>query len=66
MSMDYVKTHYRVPAKRGAKVIFEGNNGIITGARGAYLKVRIGKLSQYCHPLELDYIHSQWDKKFHK
>ena len=31
MSMDYIRRHYSVPAKRGGKVKFQGKTGTILG-----------------------------------
>lgn len=41
MSMDYIRRYYGVPAKRGARITFEGKPGVITGSRGQYLIVRL-------------------------
>lgn len=41
MSLKYIREHYKVPAKRGLKVIAQGQNGIIVAARGTYLRIRI-------------------------
>lgn len=47
MSMQYIRETYGVPAKRGCRVKFTGNPhkcpqfGIITGACGQYIKVRM-------------------------
>ena len=44
MSMDYIRRAYSVAAKRGGRVRFENDgdtrDGVIVGARGAYLRVR--------------------------
>jgi len=40
MSLKYIRTHYGVPAKKGMKVIFNGQSGHITGAKGAHLRIR--------------------------
>ncbi|UVS77348.1 hypothetical protein Actkin_01057 [Actinokineospora sp. UTMC 2448] len=32
MNGDYVRSHYQVPAKRGGRVVFGGQPGVITGA----------------------------------
>lgn len=49
MSMEYIRKHYGVPAKRGGRVRYtpDGNRylaheGVIVGSRGAYLRVRMG------------------------
>lgn len=41
MSMDYIRRYYGVPAKRGGRVIANGKPGVIVGAQGQYLRVRI-------------------------
>lgn len=41
MSFDYIRERYKVPAKRGARVTYEGRPGTVTGFRGAYIKVRL-------------------------
>jgi hypothetical protein len=66
MSMEYIRKHYGVPAKRGARVMFApyGNQylsseGIITGSRGAHLRIRMGdeKKSGIYHPTcDLEYL----------
>ena len=40
-NMDYIRKKYKVPAKRGMKVIAQGHNGTIVGARNGYLRIRI-------------------------
>jgi hypothetical protein len=59
MSMEHIRKHYGVPAKRGGKVRFtpDGNRhlaheGVIVGSRGAYLKIRMGdeKTCRYLSP----------------
>lgn len=44
MSMEYIRQHYGVPAKRGARVQFTSAEhavrGTIVGSRGQYLRVR--------------------------
>lgn len=45
--MDYIRTCYGVPAKRGGRVIYHGDpdgtskKGTITGSRGSYLRIRL-------------------------
>ena len=46
MSMKYIRDYYGVPAKRGAKIVWRDSNnkihdGVIVGARGQYIRVRI-------------------------
>lgn len=44
MSLDYIRRHYNVPAKKGGRIRFTDSNGYIwegriTSARGTYLRV---------------------------
>ncbi|KTC71467.1 hypothetical protein Lqui_2124 [Legionella quinlivanii] len=58
MSMQYIRRYYKVPAKRGQKVIANGQLGVITGSRGAYLRIRLEKekKSSLYHPIwEMQY-----------
>ncbi len=41
MSMEYIRKTYDVPAKRGAMVLYKGKPGIITGSRGAHLRIKL-------------------------
>jgi hypothetical protein len=46
MSMDYIRSYYKVPAKRGARVEYLATDGellqaTITGSRGQYLRARL-------------------------
>lgn len=65
MSLEYIRNAYGVPAKRGQRVHYTGNQnapsryGTITGASGAHLKIRMDgdRLSQPYHPTwELEYL----------
>jgi hypothetical protein len=44
MTMDYIRGHYNVPAKRAGRIRFTGEtparDGTILGAKGQYLSVR--------------------------
>lgn len=40
MSMEYIRKHYGVPAKRGVVIQFCGKPCVITGSSGAYLRVK--------------------------
>lgn len=56
MSMEYIRRVYGVPAKRGMRVVFDGNGqnmaGTITGSSGQYLLIRITgqQQSKLFHP----------------
>lgn len=41
MSMEYIRRTYGVPAARGAKVVADGQPGVITGSAGQYLRIRL-------------------------
>ncbi|MFI5839425.1 hypothetical protein ACIA8K_06895 [Catenuloplanes sp. NPDC051500] len=41
MSLAYIRQRYAVPARRGARVVAAGQLGVITSARGAYIRVRL-------------------------
>lgn len=66
MSMEYIRKHYGVPAKRGGKVKFVPYwnrylecEGVIVGSRGAHLKIRMGdeKRAGFYHPTcDLEYL----------
>lgn len=40
MSFDYIRKSYGVPAKRGARVTYEGNPAVITSSKGKYIRLR--------------------------
>ncbi|WP_197747585.1 hypothetical protein [Mycolicibacillus koreensis] len=50
--MEYVRSHYGVPAFRGQAVEVDGRQGVITGSDGQYLRVRLDgeKHSVRAHP----------------
>lgn len=57
MSMEYVRTYYGVPARRGLRVTVDGRPGVITRATH-YVFVRFDGLrfSRPCHPTwRIDY-----------
>jgi hypothetical protein len=67
MSLSYIRTTYRVPAKRGQRVRYTGDRGpkakpregVIVGAEGAHLRIRMDgdSFSNIYHPTwELEYI----------
>lgn len=50
MSMEYIRKTYNVPAKRGAKIMFQDHlkqwhDGTIVASRGQYLRVKIPTLT---------------------
>lgn len=67
MSLEYIRTAYNVPAKRGQRVRYTGDkgpkvgarDGTITGAHGAHLRIRMDgdSFSNIYHPTwELEYL----------
>lgn len=57
MSLEYIRTYYRVPARRGGRVEYTGDKGqdrrgTITGSRGAHLLIRLDddKRTYVFHP----------------
>lgn len=40
MSMAYIRKAYGVPAKRGAKILYNGNTYVITSTHGPHLRVK--------------------------
>lgn len=41
MSMEYIRNHYNVPAKRGGRVKFGDREGTIIGSHGAKLRIKL-------------------------
>lgn len=66
MTMAYIRKHYSVPAKRGARVRYtsggdEVMEGRIVGSVGNYLRVRFDgkRRSLRCHPTwQMEYLES--------
>lgn len=67
MSLSYIRHHYRVPAQKGGRVRYTGDKGpkakpregVITGAKGAHLRIRMDgdSFSNSYHPTwELEYL----------
>lgn len=58
MSFDYIKSYYGVDAKRGQRVVANGKPGVITGADGQYVTIRLDgeKHAKPYHPIDgIDY-----------
>jgi hypothetical protein len=53
MSAAYVRGYYKVPAKRGGRVIADGKPGVIVGFSGQYIRVRLDgeKVARSWHPV---------------
>lgn len=57
-SLDYVRRVYGVPAKRGMRVVADGQPGVITSGDGAHIRIRLDgeKHSAPWHPTwRIDY-----------
>ena len=54
MSLEWVRSRYGVPARRGVRVIFDGRPGRITSARGGHLRILLDGSK---HPVP---VHPRW------
>lgn len=65
MRMKRIRDYYRVPAKRGMRVIVDGEPGVITGTTSGsmYIRVRFDdnpKFTVPCHPTwEVQYLNGE-------
>ena len=57
MSLEYIREYYGVPAKRGEPVAYRGTPGVVTGASGPHVNVRLDgqKHSLPYHPTDLEW-----------
>lgn len=55
--LEYVRSYYGVPAKKGKVVSYNGTLGVITGASGPHVKVKLEgeKHVRIYHPLDIKY-----------
>lgn len=55
--LEYVRNYYGVPAKKGKIVKYKDKLGVITGASGPHVKVRLDgeKNALPYHPTDLNY-----------
>lgn len=55
---DYIRNYYGVPAKRGARVEYQGKLGTVTGTSGPHVTVKLdgSKLSFPYHPTDLRWL----------
>jgi hypothetical protein len=50
---EYIRDHYRVPARRGGRVKFRGEPGRVVGTSGPHLRVRLDSgATLVLHPTE--------------
>lgn len=57
MSMEYIRKTYKVPAKRGGRIRFQGREGVIVGARDARLRARF-------HGIGIVALHPAWEIEY--
>jgi len=43
-SLEYVRNYYKVPAKKGGRVVAYGKPGVITGGQGQYVLIKLDTL----------------------
>uniref|UniRef100_A0A6M3LP62 Uncharacterized protein n=1 Tax=viral metagenome TaxID=1070528 RepID=A0A6M3LP62_9ZZZZ len=55
--LEYIRDYYKVPATKGKIVSYRGKLGVITGASGPHVKVRLEgeKIAKPYHPSDLKY-----------
>ncbi len=55
--LEYIRDYYGVPATKGKIVSYEGKLGVITGASGPHVKMKLEgeKKAQIYHPTDLKY-----------
>lgn len=58
MSMEYIREHWQVPAKRGMRIKFRGRPATITGSRDALLLVRFDDDDKWLGPMR---VHPTWE-----
>lgn len=62
MSLDYIRDHYGVPARRGARIQYTGGGytarGTVVGARNQYLRVRFDGAE------EIHTLHPTWKVEY--
>jgi hypothetical protein len=58
VSFDYIRRTYKVPAKRGARVRFNGLPGRIVGSKSSHLRVRIDGSNR---PIT---VHPTWEMEY--
>ena len=69
MSMDYVRSTYNVPAKRGARVRYTDHRartheGTIVSARGGKLRVRMDAGSYWTDKRRIAIFHPTWQLEY--
>lgn len=57
MSFEYIEQTYGIIVKKGDRVKYEGKEGIIVSASGAYLEIRWDgeRRLQLYHPMSIEY-----------
>jgi hypothetical protein len=62
VSADYVREYYKVPAKRGGRVLYEGRPGTIVGFSRQYLRIRLDgetRIGSYHPTWHIDYVQAE-------
>jgi hypothetical protein len=73
MSMAYIREYYGVPAKRGARILYDGDSlakfimgfmyhpkpGTVVAAKGNYIRVRFDS-----NPKEIVTLHPTWNVRY--
>ena len=57
--LEYIRRAYNVPVKKGTRILYKDRKGIIIGARGPYLLIRLDgdKQAMLYHPTwEIEYL----------
>lgn len=59
MDFDYIRERYKVPAAVGQRVLYKGKPGVIIGARGCYIRVKLdgeARVGNYHPTWEMVYV----------
>jgi hypothetical protein len=57
--MEYIRKYYNVPAEQGGRIEYDGRPGIIVGAQGPYLQIRLDgeqRVGSYHPTYKINYI----------
>lgn len=56
-NLKYISDYYNVPARRGAAVRYRGKAGVVTGASGPHIRVRLEDepSSRIYHPTDVEW-----------
>lgn len=64
MTMQYIRDYYKVPAKRGGKIKFQGIPHVIVGSDGAHLRAK--PLTSFGEPFRVKSVtlHPTWEVEY--